>query len=171
MKGKERKRRDMGQRHRLRRCEVGRLKLYRTLARDLARRAEWGSLTLSGLDLGAAMRGQYRGLPGVGRPNFDTMMMQILHQEQMKLDNHRRPDYQPATQPTSAETRRQSCSTSAKTPRSPYYKVRNSSHPTKSRSRPSERGEEFAFLRANSRSRCFASLSMTALWLRPEAAL
>jgi hypothetical protein len=40
--------------------------------------------------------------------------VKILHEEQMKLDDHRRPDHQLVTQSTSRKTRRQSCSVSAK---------------------------------------------------------
>lgn len=102
MKGKGSKRRYIAQLHGLKRCEIRRLKLYRTVARDLARRAERGSLTLCDMDLRAAVRSQCPGLLGIGRRTLSTMMMQILHHEQMKLDDHRRPDHQPAVQSTSA---------------------------------------------------------------------
>ena len=81
------------------------------MARDLAGRAEGASLTLSNLDLGAAMRGQYGGLQGVGRRTLGAVVMKILHQEQMKLDNHRCPDDQLAIPSRSAETSGQNCST------------------------------------------------------------
>ena len=103
MKDKQGKGRYLAQFHRPKRCEVGRLKLYRTVTRDLAGRAEWGSLTLSGLDLGAAIDGQYQGLLGIGRQTISTVTMKILHQEQMKLDDHRRADHHPTVQSTSGE--------------------------------------------------------------------
>ena len=81
------------------------------MARDLARRAERTSLTLSDLDLRAAVRGQCPGVAGIRRRTLTTMMMQILHHEQMKLDHHCRPDDQPAIQSRSAKTSCQVCST------------------------------------------------------------
>jgi len=110
MKNQERKRRYIVQLHGLERCEVGRLKLYRTVARDLASRAERASLTLSDLDLWAAICFQCPGLLGICPPIVRAVVMKILHQEQMKLDGHHRPNHQPAIPSRFAEVTCQSCS-------------------------------------------------------------
>jgi hypothetical protein len=91
----------------LKRREFGRFKWYPTMARDLARRAERASLTLSDLDPRAAIKGHYQALPEVGRRTLSTVVMKVLHHQQMKLDDYRRPDHQPAVQSTSREARLQ----------------------------------------------------------------
>jgi hypothetical protein len=109
-KGKQWKRRYIAHLDRLKRREAGRFELYRTVARDLASRAERTSLTRRDLDLGASDGGNRGGLRSVGRRTLRTVTMKVLHQEQMKLDDNRCPDHQPAVQSASAEARRQICS-------------------------------------------------------------
>lgn len=96
--GQQGKRRCITDLDSLKRLEVGRFEPYRAVARDLARRAEGASLTRRDLDLGATMGGRREGLPGIGmgRRTLRAVPMQVLHQEQMKLDDYRRPDHQAA---------------------------------------------------------------------------
>jgi hypothetical protein len=110
MKGERVRSDDRAQVHGLKSREVGRLGADRTVARDLARRAERAYLTLSDLDLGTAACGQRQRLTGVGRSSFGTMMLQILHQDQVELDQDRSPNYQLAMGSTSAEPSRQAYS-------------------------------------------------------------
>ena len=63
--------------------------------------------------------------------------MEVLHDEQMKLDDDRRPDHQPALQSTPPKTARQACSTSADPKQSmgkivsPHKEKRNPVSPTR----------------------------------------